>query len=108
MARSKRSYILLCTVPSKAEANRIVQVLIEEKLAACVNLIPNVQSVFRWQGKIENAREHLLVIKTRESHLNKVRDAICRHHSYQVPEIIGWPIQFGHRPYLDWVSSSIS
>ncbi|MBI3999705.1 MAG: divalent-cation tolerance protein CutA [Candidatus Omnitrophica bacterium] len=103
-----KPYLLFSTVSSKKEAQKIASVLIHQKLAACVNMIPNVHSFFRWQGAIDHAAELLLIIKTNERHLKQVEKAIRKYHSYQVPEIIGWPITWGHKPYLAWISDSVS
>lgn len=110
MARSARRfkpYLLLSTVSSKIEAKKIAAILIRQKLAACVNIIPGVDSFFRWRGKIDRVRELLLVIKTDFSHLKRVEQTIRKHHTYEVPEIIGWPITWGHEPYLKWVRDSL-
>ena len=100
-------YLLLSTVASASEAEKIADTLVRKKLCACVNMVPNVRSVFIWKGKIDHAKELLLVIKTERGKLKEVERAIRKHHSYEVPEIIGWPISWGHQPYLDWLSNSL-
>ena len=80
----------------------------QDRLAACVNIVSDVDSIFRWRGKIDKACEQLLIIKTDERCLQKLRTRICSLHSYEVPEIIGWPIKWGHKQYLSWLSDSVS
>ena len=82
--------------------------LVRGKLAACVNVVRSVQSFFRWQGKLEQAGEWLLIIKTDERSLQQVERTIRKHHSYEIPEMIAWPIRWGHGPYLKWLEESIS
>ena len=71
-------------------------------------MIDKVKSTFRWKGAVNRAEELLLVIKTQRGKLMQIETTIKQHHTYQVPEIIGWPISWGHKPYLDWISGSIS
>ena len=110
MARSHTSkskpYLLFSTAPSKKEAHTIAQLLIAKRLAACVNIIP-VASLFRWQGKIEHANEILLVIKTGKNRLKELKKVLIQNHSYSVPELIGCPIEWGHEPYLKWLTESL-
>ena len=105
---STRVVVVLVTCPSRAVARRMAVRLIERRLAACVNLVPAVESVFRWQGKTERCREALLVVKTTAARFVSLKRAILALHPYQVPEIIALPVTAGHAPYLDWVSSSAS
>ena len=110
MARSRRKtqpYLILSTVASRAEAKKIANALLHKKLAACVNILPNVESLFRWKGKVDRAKELLLVIKTEARLKVRVERTIRANHSYQVPEVVGWPIAWGHRPYLEWLSQSV-
>ncbi len=106
--RSLKPYLLLSTTNSRKNAEKIAGVLIREKLAACVNIIPNVSSIFRWRGKIDQAQELLLVIKTDSRFLKKIEKTIRKHHPYEIPEMIGWPITWGHKPYLKWLMDSVS
>lgn len=96
--------IVFVTAANKGEAGKIASVLIEEKLAACVNVITNVKSLFRWQGKADSAREVLLIIKSRKALLNKLIKKVKSIHSYEVPEIIAVPIIGGDRKYLNWIN----
>lgn len=95
--------IVLTTAGSAEEARKIAHALVERRLAACVNIIPQVESVYRWQGQVESAREWLLLIKTQASSFERLRDAIKELHSYALPECILLEISDGSRPYLDWV-----
>lgn len=99
---------VLVTCPTKASARRIAQQLVRRRLAACVNLLDAVESTFIWKGKIERCRETLLIIKTTAASFERLRRAILALHPYEVPEMIALPVTVGHRPYLAWVSSSIT
>lgn len=100
------SYLLvLSTASSKKEAAKLADLLLSHKLAACVNLVPNVESHYRWKGRKEKSREVLMLIKTRASAYKKLEALIHKHHSYEVPEIIAVPIQKGSQPYLNWIQS---
>lgn len=98
--------IVFITASSKQEARKIARGLLEAKLAACVNIIENIGSHFWWQGKIDNAREALLIIKTRKALFNKLVNKAKSLHSYEVPEIIALPIIAGDEQYLDWINGS--
>lgn len=98
--------VIFITVHGKKEANRIARYLVKNRLAACVNIIPGVDSVFSWQGKIESAKEVLLVVKTRKALLGKVIKKVKLLHSYEVPEIIALGIVAGNKKYLEWVNES--
>jgi periplasmic divalent cation tolerance protein len=99
--------IIFVTASNKKEAEHIAQELIRKKLAACVNIINKIESIFRWQGKIETAKEALLVIKSKKGKLPKIIQLIRLVHSYQVPEIIALPIIDGDKPYLRWIDECI-
>ncbi len=99
--------VVLVTAPSLKEARKIARGLVEAHLAACVNVTPPVESIYRWQGKIENSRERLLVIKTAREIFTEVEAAIRKLHSFTNPEIICLPIVDGSREYLDWLTESV-
>jgi periplasmic divalent cation tolerance protein len=99
--------IVLCTVASKAEAERIATTLVEERLAACVNILDGVHSVYRWQGAIESAAEVQLIIKTSVEKLKTLETAIQRLHSYAVPEFIVLGVEGGSSAYLHWLHESL-
>ena len=99
--------IVLTTATSDEEAYKIAHHLVERRLAACVNVVPQITSVYRWQGKVEEAREWLLIVKTTDAAFAAVRDAIAEVHSYDVPECICLPIEDGSPSYLKWIGESV-
>ena len=99
--------IVLTTSGSEDEARRIANYLVENQLAACVNLIPRIESIYRWQGKMESNREWLLLIKTTADKFAAVRDAIRELHSYELPECIAIAIEDGSPDYLQWLEQSV-
>jgi periplasmic divalent cation tolerance protein len=99
--------LVLTTAGSADEARKIAHALVEGKLAACVNIVPQIQSVYRWQGKIEEAQEWLLIIKTTDAAFERVRDAIKQLHSYELPECIAVEIDDGSPEYLKWITESV-
>ena len=96
--------IVLSTAGSEEEARKIAHELVERQLAACVNIVPQIESVYRWQGKIESSREWLLLIKTTAEQFEKVRDAIRELHAYDLPECIAVAIEDGSPEYLRWLA----
>jgi periplasmic divalent cation tolerance protein len=99
--------LIIVTASSKSEAEKIVRTLLEERLIACANIIGPVHSLFWWQGKIDEAQEHLILMKTRKDLFNKLADKVKAIHSYQIPEIIAMPIVEGFKPYMEWLESSL-
>lgn len=97
--------VLLTTLPGREEARRLAAMLVEKRLAACVQLAP-VESFYRWEGKVQNGEETLLLVKTRTALFDAAILAIKAAHPYTVPEIVGWPFSAGHPPYLDWIDAS--
>lgn len=98
--------IVLSTAGSEEEARRIAQALVERRLAACVNIVGPIQSVYRWKGAVESAAEHLLIIKTTAASFPRVRDAIRELHSYELPECVMLSIEAGSEEYLKWIGES--
>jgi periplasmic divalent cation tolerance protein len=99
---------IISTVPNKFEAHKIAGYLINKKLAACVQIIGPIKSVFFWKSKTQNAKEFLLFIKTKANFYERVEKAIIKLHSYEVPEILSLSILKGNKKYLDWVEKSIN
>ena len=99
--------VVLVTAASLKEARKIARGLVEAHLAACVNVTPPVESIYRWQGKVENGRERLLVIKTAREIFTEVEEAVRKLHSYTNPEIICLPIIDGSREYLSWLAECV-
>jgi periplasmic divalent cation tolerance protein len=100
--------VVLVTCSSMAEAERIARGVVEERLAACVNILPGVvHSIYRWKGKVESARERLLLIKTSRKRLAKLRTAVERLHSYDVPEFVALPIAAASPAYLAWIEECL-
>ena len=100
--------LVFVTCASAAEAKRIARAIVEARLAACVNIFPgSVNSVYRWKGKVESARERLLLIKTSQKLLPKLQAAVQRLHSYDVPEFIAVPVIAGSRAYLAWLDENL-
>jgi periplasmic divalent cation tolerance protein len=99
--------LVLTTASSKEEACKIARSLVERRLAACVNLVAQVESVYRWQGTIEETQEWLLIIKTTSAAFERVRDTIRELHSYELPECICLVIDDGSADYLKWLGDSL-
>jgi periplasmic divalent cation tolerance protein len=99
--------VIFVTASSEKEAHKIADVLLSRRKAACVNIVPRVDSYFWWHGKIDSARESLLIIKTKASLLAKVVDLIKSAHSYEVPEIIALRVVGGNVDYLKWIDDSV-
>ena len=99
--------LVLTTAGSEEEARKIARALVERRLAACVNIVPQVQSVYRWQETVEEAVEWLLVIKTTAAALARVQEAIAELHSYELPECICVGIEDGSAGYLNWIEESV-
>jgi periplasmic divalent cation tolerance protein len=99
--------VVLTTAGSKDEAKKIAHALVERKLAACVNIVPKIESVYRWQGKVETAEEWLLVVKTTAAASDRVRDAIRELHSYELPECFSILIDAGSEEYLKWIADEV-
>jgi periplasmic divalent cation tolerance protein len=99
--------LVLTTAGSEMEAQKLAQAMVERCLAACVNIVPRIQSVYRWEGRVEQAEEYLLLIKTAKSREEEVCAAIRELHSYDLPECIAIPIDTGSADYLKWLSDSV-
>ena len=98
--------IVLCSAGSEDEARKIARHLVDERLAACVNIIPWIESIYRWQGKIETAEEWLLLIKTQAELFDRIRNAVKELHSYDLPECVMLEVAAGSPEYLDWIAKN--
>jgi periplasmic divalent cation tolerance protein len=99
--------VVLTTLETVEDGERLANLLVERELAACVQVLPPMQSIFRWEGKIEHAREVLLLIKTTGRVYNELEEAIRQNHPYQTPEIIALKVTAGSEKYLDWMANSV-
>jgi periplasmic divalent cation tolerance protein len=97
--------IILCTCPDKDTAEKIARLLIAGNNAACVNILPGITSIYRWQGQIESTEEHLLLIKANKDCYQAIETTIHEHHPYDLPEIIAVPVERGLPEYLHWIDS---
>ena len=99
--------LVLTTFGSAEKAAEVAGMLVDEELAACVNVIGGAHSVYRWQGKVEEQAEVLCLIKTTAEAFERLRARLVELHPYELPEVIGVPIGAGHAPYLEWLSASV-
>jgi periplasmic divalent cation tolerance protein len=99
--------VVLVTCPNRRQAAQLAKTLVGRRLAACVNIVPGVQSLFWWQDRVHQAHETLLIMKTRAKAFEPLRRAVRAHHPYDVPEVIAMPIARAHQPYLRWITSSV-
>ncbi len=99
--------VIMVTCSSETEAHKIAHRLLTGRRAACVNIVPRVDSSYWWKGKLESAHESLLIIKTKTSLLSEVVDVVKKAHSYEVPEIIALPILGGNHDYLKWIDEEV-
>jgi periplasmic divalent cation tolerance protein len=103
-----RYLVVLVTTPDRKTSERISKGLVAQKLAACVNTLPGLRSRYWWKGKMETAREELLIIKTRRDRLTALTQWVRKNHPYTVCEVIALPIQGGNKAYLDWIGKSLT
>jgi periplasmic divalent cation tolerance protein len=100
--------VVLSACDSEEGAAVLARALVEQRLAGCVNIVPGARSIYRWQGKIEDAGEWLLIIKSRRDLFERLRDAIVEAHSYEVPEVIALPVVDGSPTYLAWLDRELA
>ena len=101
----ENTLLVLTTAPDQDTAERLASYLVEQKLAACVNISPPITSVYRWQEKIERDTEHSLMIKTSRARYDALQTAIQKQHPYELPEIVAVPLQRGLPAYLEWIEA---
>ena len=99
--------VILCTINDKDKAKEIAKVLLELRLAACVNIVDNVCSIYRWQGEICEDGEYLIIIKSRRDLFEELKNKITELHPYEVPEIISLNIEQGSESYIDWLNGQL-
>jgi periplasmic divalent cation tolerance protein len=103
-----QAIIVFMTASTEEEANRLADMLVSKRLAACVQIMPEMQSVYRWQGKVERQREVLLIAKTLSSKFAELEKEVVKLHSYETPEIVAFPLTAGSAPYLEWLSANVN
>ncbi len=99
--------VVFSTASSAEEAEKIARGLVNERLASCVNVVPAIRSIYRWQGKIEDSQEVLLIIKSSRERFDALRTLLEKLHSYEVPEVIAMPVVDGARNYLNWMDGEL-
>lgn len=99
--------VIFITAGTGEEARTVGQALIEHRAAACVNIVPNITSMFWWQEVLETDQEHLLIVKTRASKVKEIVRLVKEVHSYEVPEVIAMPVIDGNREYLEWIGEEV-
>ena len=99
--------LVLITASSAQEADKLTELLIQGKLAACVNQVPGMKSTYWWKGRVEQAQETLLLVKTLKTRVKEVVKAVKKNHSYAIPEVIALRIKEGNRDYLKWIKESL-
>ncbi len=107
-AAMTEALVVLVTTPTPERAAEIARALVEERLAACGNVVPGLRSIYRWEGKIADEAEALLVLKTTRVRFEALRERVLELHPYQVPEVIALPIEAGSAPYLAWIAAETS
>jgi len=106
--KETNNVVILVTTSNAEESQKIADLLLNRRKAACVNIVTNINSIFWWQGKIDSSAESLLIIKTKTSLLSEVVSLVKDCHSYKVPEIIALPIIGGNEDYLRWINSEVT
>jgi periplasmic divalent cation tolerance protein len=107
MMKKPRDIVVFMTTGSEEEAHSIADLLLSQRKAACVNIVPSVASLFWWQDKLDSAQESLLIVKTKASVLNEIVSLVKELHSYDIPEIIALPVIDGNQDYLEWIGKEV-
>ena len=102
----KEYVVVLSTTPNLSEAERLGKEMVEKGLVACVNIIPQIRSIYKWKEKLHNEEEMLLVMKSRKDRTEEIIDYIRKNHSYEIPEIVSLPITSGSEKYLAWIDQN--
>jgi periplasmic divalent cation tolerance protein len=95
--------LVLTTLPSAEAAAELAKAVVGEKLAACANLLPAVRSIYRWQGRVQDESEVLVLFKTRQEHFERLKARLLELHPYEIPEVLAVPVEQGYQAYLDWL-----
>ena len=103
---NKAFFVILCTCPDAGTAERLGRTLVEESLVACVNVVPGLRSIYRWNEAVQTADEVLMILKTTAGRLAAASERLAALHPYEVPEVVALPIADGHHPYLAWVAAA--
>jgi periplasmic divalent cation tolerance protein len=106
MMKDKEILVLLSTCPDAATAERIARELVATSLVACVNVVPGLLSIYRWNGVVQADEEVLMILKTTADRLPAARERLVALHPYDLPEVVALPVADGHHPYLQWVADS--
>jgi periplasmic divalent cation tolerance protein len=96
--------LVLTTLPNADAAAEMAKSIVEERLAACANLFPALRSIYKWQAKMEDQNEVLVLFKTRQEHFDRLRSRILELHPYEVPEVLAIPVEQAYQPYLEWLA----
>ncbi|WNG61720.1 divalent-cation tolerance protein CutA [Archangium gephyra] len=99
--------LVMVTAPTADKAAELARALVEEGLAACGNVVPGLRSIYRWEGKVHDEPEVLLLLKTRASHFEALRERVVQLHPYQCPEVLRLDVPEGHAPYLQWIRDNV-
>jgi len=100
-------YCVFCTCSSFEEGQRLARRIVEDKLAACANILPGLTSIYSWNGQLETNSEVLLILKTTAEAYSELETALAHIHPYECPEIIGIPIEYGYKGYLEWINNTV-
>jgi periplasmic divalent cation tolerance protein len=107
MIEATDAIVVFMTAANFEEASRLAEMLVDGRLAACVQILPEMESVYRWQGKVERQREVLLIAKTTGAKFAELETEVRALHSYETPEIVAFPLTAGSSPYLEWLKTSV-
>jgi periplasmic divalent cation tolerance protein len=108
MIDASEAIVVLITTPNTDEAARLAEMLVGQRLAGCVQILPEIESIYRWQDKIEGQKEVLLIAKTTKSTFERLEKEVRAIHSYETPEIVALPLTAGSAPYLEWLGSNVT
>jgi periplasmic divalent cation tolerance protein len=108
MIDASEAIVVLITTPDTAEATGVAEMLVGQRLAACVQIMPEIESVYRWQGKTERQKEVLIIAKTIKSNFETLEREVRAIHSYETPEIVALPLTAGSLPYLEWLGANVN